>query len=123
MVERHPFNTPEPSDPRDARDSADARGDGAERESDHRKAGVSSDGTAVEFWDEAFSTGCRELELLKNGHRYVFRYEPGEESKLLSSLLEMAQDPAFPLDMFDAAILSHQIGQRLAEQLGEMLKP
>ena len=64
----------------------------------------------------------RRLELVKSGHRYVFRYCQGDESQFLASLMEMARDPQNPLDMFDAAILSHQLGVRLAKQMEQILK-
>lgn len=63
------------------------------------------------------------LELVKNGHRYVFSYAQGEESKLLASVLDMARDPEYPLDMFDAALLSHQIGRSMAQQLRDLVRP
>jgi hypothetical protein len=62
----------------------------------------------------------RQLVLVKNGHRYVFRYERGEETKVLSGLVEMAKDPKSELDWFDAAVLSHQLGQRMSEQLDRL---
>ena len=62
----------------------------------------------------------RQLVLVKNGHRYVFRYERGEETKVLAGLVEMARDPKSELDWFDAAVLSHQLGQRMSEQLDRL---
>jgi len=62
---------------------------------------------------EKIETGNqRQLVLLKKGHRYVFRYQVGEEAKVLASLVEMARDPHSELDWFDAAVLSHQLGHR-----------
>lgn len=59
----------------------------------------------------------RELVLVKNGQRYVFRCAPGEEPQLLSRLTDLVMDPNIDLDWFDAAVLSHQIGQRLGRKL------
>ncbi len=59
----------------------------------------------------------RQVVLVKHGHRYVFRYERGEESKVLHSLVDMARDPESDLDWFDAAVLSHQLGERMSQQL------
>lgn len=59
----------------------------------------------------------RELVLVKHGHRYLFRCEPGRENELLDRLVEMVQDPQCELDWFDAAVLSHQLGQRMHAQL------
>ncbi|MEX2213922.1 MAG: hypothetical protein WD768_07330 [Phycisphaeraceae bacterium] len=71
----------------------------------------------VEPFDE---DGRRQLVLVKNGHRYVFRYAIGEETKVLAGLVEMARDPHSELDWFDAAVLSHQLGQRMSEQLDRL---
>lgn len=59
----------------------------------------------------------KQLVLVKHGHRYVFRYERGEETKVLSGLVDLARDPQSELDWFDAAVLSHQLGERMSEQL------
>lgn len=60
--------------------------------------------------------GCQ-LVLVKQGQRYVFRYTPGEEAALLDSLAAMARDPHNDLTWFDAAVLSHQLGCRLSQNL------
>lgn len=65
----------------------------------------------------------RELALVKNGQRYVFRCAPGEEPTLLRRLGELVRDPKVDLDWFDAAVLSHQIGQRMGTQLQRMQRP
>ena len=65
----------------------------------------------------------RQVVLVKRGQRYVFRYMPGDESKLFEDLMEMADDPIFDLDWFDAAVLSHQVGQRISQQLSMALRP
>jgi len=68
--------------------------------------------------DQAFDPQVRrQLVLVKHGHRYVFRYERGEETKVLSGLIDLARDPQNELDWFDAAVLSHQLGERMSEQL------
>ncbi len=64
----------------------------------------------------------RQLVLVKRGHRYLFRYEAGAEVKVLNELIAMAADPTCNLDWFDAAVLSHQMGQRLGPQLDALLK-
>lgn len=63
----------------------------------------------------------RQLALVKNGHRYVFHYSAGQESELLERLSSMARDPACKLEMFDAAVLSHQVGQRLGQQIDQII--
>jgi hypothetical protein len=64
----------------------------------------------------------RELVLVKNGQRYVFRYTPGEENKLLTGLADMARDPKSELNWFDAAVLSHQMGRAISQQLERLKK-
>ena len=65
----------------------------------------------------------RQVVLVKRGQQYVFRYTPGEENKLLRGLADMARDPKCDLNWFDAAVLSHQMGQRISQQLDDILKP
>jgi len=67
-------------------------------------------------------TDGRQLALAKNGHRYVFDYTLGQEAELLERLVHLAQDPSCALEMFDAAVLSHQVGMGLSQQVGEMLR-
>lgn len=64
----------------------------------------------------------RQLALVKRGQRYVFQYLPGQEPELLQRLANLARDPACPLGMFDAAVLSHQVGQRLSQQVEQLLR-
>ena len=64
----------------------------------------------------------RQLELVKGGHRYVFRYQQGDESKLIEDLSAMGHDPNCPLSMFDVAVLSHRLGRRMGDRLEKLLK-
>ena len=64
----------------------------------------------------------RQLVLVKNGQRYVFRYTLGDEAELLESLIELARDPESDLTWFDAAVLSHQMGRRLSQKLDKIIK-
>lgn len=70
----------------------------------------------------SFDELSSEIVLVKKGRRYMFRYETGEESKLLSHVVEMVQRPDNDLDWFDAAMLSHQMGRRMCRQLDQILK-
>jgi len=99
--------------PPDAADSREPRGD---EPIEATPLGTAGD-QPVEPYDEQ---NRRQLVLVKNGHRYVFRYERGEETKVLAGLVEMARDPKSELDWFDAAVLSHQLGQRMSEQLDRL---
>ena len=61
------------------------------------------------------------LSLVKGRHQFCFKYEAGEESSVLNSLVEMVNRRDVPFDWFDAAILSHQLGQHLAKELKAFL--
>lgn len=64
----------------------------------------------------------RQLTLIKKGHYYLFRYLPGDEASLIQNLIDKAEDPRCPLDWFDAAVLSHQMGHRMASEMQNILK-
>jgi len=70
----------------------------------------------------ALEDAQKQLVLVKNGQRYVFRYTLGDEAELLESLIEMARDPSSELTWFDAAVLSHQMGRRLSQKLDKIIK-
>ena len=63
------------------------------------------------------STGMKTLNLVKGKEQFCFRYEAGQESKVLESLIEMVNRRELTFDWFDAAVLSHQLGQHLAKEL------
>ena len=57
------------------------------------------------------------LSLVKGRHHFCFRYQVGDEPKVLEALVEMVNRRDLPFDWFDAAVLSHQLGQHLAKEL------
>ena len=57
------------------------------------------------------------LNLVKGNEHFCFRYEVGEESVVLQTLVEMVNRRDLKFDWFDAAVLSHQLGQHLAKEL------
>lgn len=57
------------------------------------------------------------LSLVKGRHHFCFRYDAGQEAEVLNSLVELVHRRDVPFDWFDAAILSHQLGQHLAKEL------
>ena len=57
------------------------------------------------------------LSLVKGPHHFCFRYEVGDESKVLDAMLDMVNRRAVGFDWFDAAVMSHQLGQHLAKEL------
>jgi hypothetical protein len=61
------------------------------------------------------------LSLVKGRHHYCFRYEVGEEAKVLDTLVDMVNRRDLAFDWFDAAVLSHQLGQHLAKELKAFL--
>jgi hypothetical protein len=63
------------------------------------------------------SDEIRMLSLVKGRHHFCFKYQVGEEATVLESLVEMVNRRDLPFDWFDAAILSHQLGQHLAKEL------
>ena len=59
----------------------------------------------------------RTLSLVKGEQQFCFRYQVGDEGKVLESLIEMVNRRELTFDWFDAAVLSHQLGQHLAKEL------
>jgi hypothetical protein len=58
----------------------------------------------------------RSLTLNKGRDRFVFRYAAGQESALLTSLVELARDPETRFDWLDAAVLSYQMGRQMRQE-------
>jgi hypothetical protein len=63
------------------------------------------------------TTEVKTLSLMKGRQHFCFRYEVGQEGKVLDSLVEMVNRRDLGFDWFDAAVLSHQLGQHLAKEL------
>jgi len=59
----------------------------------------------------------RTLSLVKGKHTFCFRYAPGSENAVLDALADAARRRELPFDWFDAAVLSHQLGQHLSKEL------
>jgi hypothetical protein len=57
------------------------------------------------------------LSLVKGREHFCFRYEVGQEGKVLDALVDMVHKRELGFDWFDAAVLSHQLGQHLAKEL------
>jgi hypothetical protein len=57
------------------------------------------------------------LSLVKGSEQFLFRYEEGEEAGVLQSIVDMVNRRDVPFDWFDAAVLSHQLGQHLSKEL------
>jgi hypothetical protein len=61
------------------------------------------------------------ISLVKGAQHFCFRYEIGHEAKVLDALIELVNRRDLPFDWFDAAVLSHQLGQHLAKELKTFL--
>ena len=57
------------------------------------------------------------LSLVKGRQHFCFRYQVGQEGKVLDALVDMVNRRDLAFDWFDAAVLSHQLGQHLAKEL------
>ena len=67
------------------------------------------------------SPTMKTLSLMKGTEHFCFRYEVGQETKVLDALIEMVNRRDMHFDWFDAAVLSHQLGQHLAKELKSFL--
>ena len=61
------------------------------------------------------------LSLVKGKEHFCFRYEVGQESRVLDALVDMVNRRELAFDWFDAAVISHQLGQHLAKELKAFL--
>lgn len=62
-----------------------------------------------------------ELRLVHGSEQYLFRYDNGCEKELLKALEECANNKECNFDMFDASVLSYQLGRKLQKQKLEAL--
>ncbi|MBK8266893.1 MAG: hypothetical protein IPK83_00740 [Planctomycetes bacterium] len=65
-------------------------------------------------------TDVRQLSLVKGGHRFLFRYQPGNEADVIGAFAALASDGSTDFDWFDAAVLSYQMGRRLETEIEEL---
>ena len=65
----------------------------------------------------------KELSLFKGEEKFVFRYEPGREEKVLDAFVDLANERNSAFDWFDAAVLSFQLSKNLVEEAGQLLCP
>ncbi len=63
------------------------------------------------------SAAVKTLSLVKGHQQYCFRYQVGEEGQVLDALVDLVNRREGSFDWFDAAVLSHQLGQHLAKEL------
>jgi hypothetical protein len=67
--------------------------------------------------DAQAAGGMKSLSLVKGKDHFCFRYEAGQEARVLDALVDMVNRADVSFDWFDAAVLSHQLGQHLAKEL------
>jgi len=58
-----------------------------------------------------------ELRLDKHGEHWVFRYAEGKEQSALMAIEAQARNPESEFNWFDAAVLSHRLGERLGQNI------
>jgi len=63
----------------------------------------------------------RQLVLNKGAEKFIFRYDRGDEDKLIDTLIDYAKDSRTDFDWFDAAVLSFKLTQSLIGQADEIL--
>jgi hypothetical protein len=80
-------------------------------------SGKSNGPATTQAGTPADAAGTKMLSLVKGQHRYCFRYQTGDEPQVLDALVEMVNRRDVSFDWFDAAVLSHQLGQHLAKEL------
>jgi len=61
-----------------------------------------------------------QLVLYKGVEKYIFRYEDGQEDKLLDALIAQAEDNRTSIDWLDAAVLSTTLAPSLMSQINEL---
>lgn len=67
------------------------------------------------------SPTTKTLSLVKGKHHFCFRYETGDEAAVLGAMVDLVNRRDAHFDWFDAAVLSHQLGQHLAKELKSLL--
>lgn len=63
------------------------------------------------------ASAIKTLSLVKGEEHFCFRYEVGQEARVLDALIDLVNRRDVAFDWFDAAVLSHQLGQHLAKEL------
>jgi hypothetical protein len=66
--------------------------------------------------------GDDQLVLVKNGRRYAFDCPPGREPELIEHFRQLVDDPASEINWFDAAVLTHQLGERMSDRLSQLVR-
>jgi hypothetical protein len=70
---------------------------------------------------QATEAVTKTISLVKGKEHFCFRYQVGDEAKVLDALIDLVNRRDVSFDWFDAAVLSHQLGQHLAKELKAFL--
>ena len=73
----------------------------------------------VEVAEHTAPDGSRQVVLTKNEQRHVLACGVGRESELLARLTGIVNDTSNDLTWFDAALVCHQLGERMGAWLSE----
>lgn len=65
----------------------------------------------------------RTLCLAKDGHKYLFRYQPGCEGEIVDAIMHLAEDVESKLEWIDVAGLSFQVARYAADDCCAALTP
>lgn len=57
------------------------------------------------------------ISLSKGIHKYIFKYEDGNESAMIQCLVDMVKNRDLQFDWFDAAIVAHNVSKTLADKI------
>jgi hypothetical protein len=57
------------------------------------------------------------LSLLKGRDLFQIRYAPADAAMVIDQLIDWVHNPTLPFDWFDAAVMSHSLGQQIATPL------
>jgi hypothetical protein len=68
-------------------------------------------------------TPQKEISLVKGSDRFIFRYVPGDEERMLDAFVGLANERNNNFDWFDAAVLSFQLSKNLVEEADRLLCP
>lgn len=63
----------------------------------------------------------KQIEVSKGDQRFVMRYDVGQESRVLDELIAMVHKRELGFDWYDAAVMSHALGQHLAKEAKSFL--
>ena len=70
---------------------------------------------------EPVNRQARQIRLSKSGHEFRMSYQQGDEGAVLEALVDLVHRRDLPFVWFDAAVMSHQLGEHLAKELQSLM--